>query len=171
MFVATIDGVTMKIRSQFAGTMLFFLACASAHADIFKCTGADGHVMYSNMADKNCKKMNLDPVGSGSGSGSTPAPANKAAAKTPTPESFPKVDDNTQKSRDTDRKRILEGELATEQQNLDQAKKALAEQEAIRTGDEKNYQRVIDRLQPFKDKVALHERNIEAIQKEIAKLR
>lgn len=28
-----------------------------------------------------------------------------------------------------------------------------------------------ERIQPYKDKAALHERNIEAIQKEIAKLR
>ena len=32
-------------------------------------------------------------------------------------------------------------------------------------------QRVLERLEPFKNKVALHERNIEAIQKELAKLR
>jgi hypothetical protein len=31
--------------------------------------------------------------------------------------------------------------------------------------------KVEERLQPYKDKVALHERNIEAIQKEIANLR
>ena len=38
-------------------------------------------------------------------------------------------------------------------------------------GDERNYQRVLERLEPFMNKVALHERNIEAIQKELAKLR
>lgn len=41
----------------------------------------------------------------------------------------------------------------------------------MRSGDERNYQRVLDRLQPFKDKAALHERNIEAIRKEISNLR
>ena len=49
--------------------------------------------------------------------------------------------------------------------------KDLAEQEAVRSGDERNYQRVLERLEPFKNKVALHERNIEAIQKELAKVR
>ncbi len=95
----------------------------------------------------------------------------KAAPRTPTPAVFPRVDDNAQKARDTDRRRILESELAAEQKNLEEAKKALAEQEAVRSGDERNYQRVLDRLQPFKDKVALHERNLEAIRKEIANLR
>ena len=30
--------------------------------------------------------------------------------------------------------------------------------------------KVLERVQPYRDKVALHERNIEAIQKEIARL-
>ena len=38
-------------------------------------------------------------------------------------------------------------------------------------GDEKNYQKYLDRIQGYKDKVALHERNIEALNKELAKLR
>ncbi|MCC6658486.1 MAG: DUF4124 domain-containing protein, partial [Rhodocyclaceae bacterium] len=75
------------------------------------------------------------------------------------------------KARDNDRRKILDQELATEQKMLDEARKALAEQEAVRTGDERNYQRVLDRLQPYKDKVALHERNIEALKKEIGNLR
>ena len=61
--------------------------------------------------------------------------------------------------------------MSAEQSNLQQAKKALAEQEAVREGGERNYQRVLDRLQPYKDKVALHERNIEAIQSELSRLR
>jgi len=152
----------MKPQGLHFSLTLLALVALPAQADIFKCADADGHVTYSNVASKNCKKLNLDPVSS--------APAAKAAARTPTPTAFPKVDDNTQKARDTDRRRILESELAAEQRNLEQAKKDLAEQEAVRSGDERNYQRVLDRLQPFKDKVALHERNIEAIRKEIANL-
>ena len=81
------------------------------------------------------------------------------------------MDDGTQKSRDTDRRRILEGELALEQSALEQAKKELATQETTRNGDERNYQKVIDRVQKYKDTVALHARNVEAIQKEISNLR
>lgn len=153
----------MKAQGLYFSTALLMLAAMSAQADIYKCADADGHVTYSNVATKNCKKLNLEPVNT--------APAAKAAAKTPTPAAFPRVDDGAQKARDTDRRRILEGELAAEQKNLEEAKKALAEQEAVRSGDEKNYQKVLDRLQPFKDKVALHERNLEAIRKEIANLR
>ena len=87
----------------------------------------------------------------------TSVPAPKPAAKVPSPASFPKVGENAQKERDTDRRRILESELDSEQKNLEQAKKDLAEQEGVRSGDERNYQRVLERLEPFKNKVALHE--------------
>ncbi len=158
----------MSFRMRHFPLFLLLLAIAPARADVmYQCIDESGHKSFSNIKSAakgaKCTAMSLgEPVS---------VPATKAAAKTPTPSTFPKVDDNAQKSRDTDRKRILEGELATEQSNLEQAKKELAAQEAVRSGDERNYQRVVERLQPFKDKVALHERNIEAIQKELGKLR
>ena len=99
------------------------------------------------------------------------SPSGSAGSGAPSPAGFPKVGETAQKERDNDRRRILENELEAEKRNLEQARKDLAEQEAIRTGDERNYQRVLDRLEPYKNKVALHERNIEAIEKELAKLR
>jgi hypothetical protein len=42
------------------------------------------------------------------------------------------VQEDTQKARDGDRRHILEQELAGEQRSLEQAKKELAEQEALR---------------------------------------
>ncbi len=136
-----------------------------AWADVYKCVDDDGHVTYTNTkpaAKAKCTMLSRDQRVS-----TVPG----RAANTPSPAGFPKVDGDTQKARDNDRRKILEQELATEQKNLDEAKKELAEQEAVRTGDERNYQRVIERLQPFKDKVALHERNLEALKKEIGNLR
>ena len=158
----------MSVRAWFAVVVLGACVSAPVSADIYKCVGTDGQVMYSNMADKNCKKLSLDPPPPAGGGTSAAA---RPAAKTPTHATFPKVEENAQKARDNDRRRILEGELEAEQKNLEQAKKELAAQEAVRGGDERNYQKVLDRLKPFKDKVALHERNIEAVQKEIARLR
>jgi hypothetical protein len=147
-----------------------FVAGAALAQDIYKCADSDGRVTYSNVPTKTCRKLSLDPV--------NVAPANRASApKTATPSSFPKVDDQTQKSRDSDRRRILETELAAEQKNSEQAKKELAEQEAIVLPSERmqggaiSGGKVQERLQPFKDKVALHQRNVEAIQREITNLR
>lgn len=155
------------------GRCFWLVLCAmsaSAWADVmYQCVDGSGHKTFSNVKlfekGYKCTPMDL---------GAQPQPAASAAkpaAKSPSPASFPKVGESAQKERDNDRQRILESELATEQKNLEQAKKDLAEQEAVRLGGERNYQRALDRLQPYKDKVALHERNIEAIQKELAKLR
>ena len=155
-------------RTHLLAAIATCLLASTAQADIYKCMDDSGHTTYTNgkpeTGQKNCSLMTKDqPV-------STAAPQKKASA-TPTPASFPKVDGDTQKSRDNDRRKILETELATETKSLAAAKKELAEQEATRLGDEKNYQKFIDRVQPYKDKVALHERNIDALNKEIAKLK
>jgi hypothetical protein len=78
------------------------------------------------------------------------------------------VDPKTQRARDDSRRKILEDELANEQRALEKSKDALSEQEAVRNGNERNYQKVLDRLQPYQDAVSQHEKNIDALQKELA---
>ncbi len=149
--------------------LLGTLALPAAANTIYKCTDASGGTLISNTrVDKNCK-----PVVSGPDlSLSTPKPrAATGAAANPSPAGFPRVQEDTQRARDTDRRRILEQEMAGEQRNLAQARKELAEQEAIRNNDERNNQKVTDRLQPYKDRVAQHERNIQQIQRELNNLR
>lgn len=151
----------------FRPLFLLLLGCGFVHADtLYKCTDDTGVVLYTNQkgSAKKCTVLSRDlPV-------STYA-APKQAPRTATPSEFPRVNEDTQKGRDSDRRKILEKELATEQQNLEQAKNELTEGEATRLGSEKNYQRYLDRVQTLKDNVALHERNIEAIKREIANIR
>lgn len=167
----------MNSRRPFFPIALLFLIALPVRADVmYQCIDENGHKSFSNIktSDKSarCTAMDLGPAEPTPAQGST-----KAATKNPTPATFPKVDDNAQRSRDNDRRRILEGELESEQKSLEQAKKDLAQQEANPQPEERikgggiNGAKVEERLQPFKNKVALHERNIEAIQKEIAKLR
>jgi hypothetical protein len=113
----------MKLQDLCLSIALPLLVTVPVHAqDIYKCADGDGRITYSNVPTKSCRKLVLDPVNL--------APAAKPpAARVATPPGFPKVDDQTQKSRDGDRRRILEGELAAEQKNAEQAKKDLAEQE------------------------------------------
>jgi len=137
-----------------------------AWGDTFKCLDANGRATYTNMKEeikgKNCtvvmREISVVPA---------VKPARSAAA-TPTPPGFPKVDPATQRTRDDSRRRILEEELAGEEKALAQAKEELTQQESIRTGDEKNYQRVLDRLQKYKDEVERHDKNVAALKKELS---
>ncbi|MBS1208706.1 MAG: hypothetical protein H6R19_1104 [Proteobacteria bacterium] len=149
--------------------LLTCLLAPTAQADIYKCVDDSGHITYTNdkpaAGQRSCSLMTKDqPVNSA-------APLAPKKATAPSPAGFPKVDSDTQKNRDTDRRKILETELETETKALAAARKELAEQEATRLGDEKNYQKYLDRIQGYKDKVTLHERNVEALNKEIAKLK
>ncbi len=139
---------------------------APAWGDTFKCIDANGRATYTNMKEeakgKNCtlvmREISVVPS----------APAPRAAAANPSPAGFPKIDSATQKTRDGTRRRILEEELRGEEKAVAQAKAELTEQEGIRTGDERNYQRVLDRLQKYKDEVERHEKNVEALKKELS---
>ena len=146
--------------------ILTALIAGTAHAqgttEIWKCKSPDGKWTYTN--DRNeaeklkcetvTRQVNVAPA--------TRAPSGSAG--------FPK-ESTEQRANARERQReVLEKELATEQAALAKAKQDLAEQEAIRNGDERNYARVEQRLQPYKDSVETHEKNIEALRRELANL-
>jgi len=148
-----------------------FLALAllppAAWAETCKYLDKQGNVIYSNTPNnppKGATKVKCfeDPS-------SKPAPVN--AGSSDTKAKPPRVSEETQKTRDEDRRRILDQELADETKQLAQAKEKLAAEEAVRNGNESNYARFLERVQPYRDAVATHERNIEAINREIANLR
>jgi hypothetical protein len=155
-----------------------WLACAALavasgagaqQGTVWKCVGADGRAHYTNIK-KETEGKQCSVVTKEVSVVSSP-PAAHAAGAEKSPSSFPKVDKDTQKARDSGRRKILEDELANEQKGLEAAKAKLAAEEAVRYGDEKNYQRVLDRLKPYQDAVERHERNIAALQRELAGLR
>jgi len=162
----------MKLQ-YLPSALAFLLATGAAYADIFKCVDDYGRTTYTNAkSEKGCKALPNDlPVSSVPSS----VPAKRAIA---TPGSFPRVDGDTQRARDSDRRTILEQELATEQRSLNEAKKDLSQAEAdpetFRTksgGIGRNVAAYDAKVKPLQDKVGLHERNIEALKKEISNLR
>jgi len=129
--------------------------------EIYKCTDKGGRPLYTSdkkdMDGKKCelvsREVNVVPA-------QKPVPAPRAGG-------FPRESASDRAFAKGRQRSILEQELATEEGLLAQAKQALAEQEAIRNGDERNYARVIERLQPYKDNVDLHQKNIEALKREL----
>jgi septal ring factor EnvC (AmiA/AmiB activator) len=86
------------------------------------------------------------------------------------PANFPRETPADRVSSKAKQKDTIEKELTQEEAMLEDARKKLAEQEAIRTGDEKNYSKVIERLKPYKDTVEVHEKNVEALKRELTNL-
>jgi len=140
-----------------------------AATEIFKCKGADGHWTYTNDR-REAEKMKCEVVTRHVNVAPAPSPPRPAATRVPRPTDFPKESASDRASARERQREILEQELASEQTALAKAKQDLAEQEAVRSGGERNYARVEERLQPYKDTVETHEKNVEALRRELNNL-
>ena len=156
------------------------LTTLKAEGQMWQCTEPDGGKRFTNIqADASgCQLMSLRTnIKLPAPSPTLPSPASlpsppslKPARETQNLESFPKISAGMQQQRELDRRKILEKELETEQRNLQEAQHLLADQEATRSGNERNYQRVLDRLAPFQKAVLLHEENVANLRKELTAL-
>ncbi len=157
-------------------SLLLALTASAAQAQLCKYVDEHGNVTYSDAAVKGAKKSScFDPPPVPPAPPPQPARPNTATAPgtaAPAPKGgLPNVDPATQRKRDDSRRKILEEELIVEERALAEARKALTEGEAERRGDERNYQRYLDRIQGLKDRVAQHERNVGALKQELSNLR
>ena len=158
---------------RLAAFLVLALLQPVAWAETCKYLDSEGRVIYSNTPNsppKGATKVKCfeDPALKQAPAGSKNSdaqPGSESKAKSP------RVSESTQKTRDGERRRILEQELADETAELALAKEQLAEQEAVRNGNERNYERFLERVKPYRDAVATHEHNIEAIKHEIANLK
>ena len=168
----------MMLRGLARGLAVAGLMVATTHAlaqgageiqTIWRCIDPSGKTHVTNVKEettgKDCKVIQTQRV-----TVVPPqAPAPKAAAKSPA--GFPKESPEQRASARDRQRTTLESELASEEALLAKAKAELAEQESIRTGDERNYAKVLERLQKYKDNVELHTKNAEELRKELGKLR
>lgn len=144
-------------------TLLLFAPCAVA--DICKYVDAEGNMHYTNVApEKGWKKLSC-----GVGEQARGDPSAKAS---PTPAGFPKVDADTQRGRDGLRRKVLTDELDTEEKLLVEARAAYGDGAPSPLPDEqKDAQKYANRLGKLRQAVSLHEKNIEALRKELAALK
>jgi hypothetical protein len=164
----------LLIMRRFLTFLGFGLALAPALVQaqqditIWSCKDKDGRTHVTNLREdtvgKNCKvvqqtRLQVVPAATQSA---------KPAGKPPTV--FPREDAQTRASAKSRQREILEREVAQEEDSLGKARKELAEQESVRYGDERNYAKVLERLQKYKDAVEVHEKNIESLRRELANL-
>ena len=171
-----------------------------AHAPsttIYKLVDDNGRVTYSNLPMKGAVKIDLDPITTLALPASSPstragianAAANTVANVSQAPPGLPAIDGGTQKKRDDIRRRILEDEARNEEKLLTDAKGALKEQEndrsvimMMRAAAEKQtpaasvearraYDQREEKLKSMQDSIGNHEKNVEAIRKELTALK
>jgi hypothetical protein len=125
---------------------------------MYRCTTASGAAAYFNVPG-----MDNPPSARGSTSSSR---------STPTPAGFPKVDADTQRSRDDMRRRVLSDELAAEEKLLAEARASYANGAPVPLPEEQtNAAKYQERIARLRQAVQLHERNIEALKKELGNTR
>lgn len=138
-------------------------------ASLFKCETAAGVSSFFNVPEITGpgSERAPKPAGSGSGNGAGAAPAPKGSAS-----GFPRIDAETQKGRDDVRRRVLRDELAAEEKLLAEARTAHADGAPAPLPEERaNADKYRERIGRLRQAVVLHERNVDALKKEIAGLR
>ena len=140
------------------------VALAQSATTVYRCDGPDGTPLYQNAPGKGCRQLDLPPINS------VPAAKVPAASGPGSNGQSARVSSSQQRSRDSDRRRILEKELAREQSRLDALRTEYNDGEPERQGDERNYQKYLDRVERLKNEVAQATQNVSSIRREIDSL-
>lgn len=164
----------MKFTALFLGSVtaaalgVSNVAQATVGATMYRCPGNE----YSNTLsakeakDKGCKTIEGAPItiiqGVRPRNAGTPVPTISGPAGT-------RIDPADQRMRDNDARRILEGELRREEDRLGSMKTEFNNGQPERQGNEKNYQKYLDRVTDMKGAITRKEGDIAALKREIAK--
>jgi hypothetical protein len=108
---------------------------------------------------------------SASSSGQPPRKIDGGSSKTPTPANFPRVDGNTQRERDDVRKRVLTEELATEVRMMVESEVNFKSGSAPLPDETLTSPKYLDRMAKLKQTVDNHSKNIQALNKELDRLK
>jgi hypothetical protein len=166
----------MKRSKATVWAWVWSAACAAAAAPalaqgtVYRCPG--NPVLYTDQLsakeanDKGCRTIEGAPITVMQTVKPRPAAAPASAVRG----EGSRVSANDQRARDSDARRILEAELRREEERLAALKKDYNNGEPERQGDERNYQKYLDRVAEMKASIQRKESDIASIKREIEKL-
>jgi len=171
----------MSLRTSLHRCATVLLACAAAQAPalaaeadssvMYRCPGNDyKNTISAKEAEKlGCKRIEGAPVTVIQMT--KPRPSNAAVPSASGGSTGgARVDPVAQRARDSDARRILEGELRSEEEKLAVMQKEFNNGQPERQGDEKNFQKYLDRVSDMRAAIARKQTDIAALQREIKKL-
>ncbi|MFC0251112.1 DUF4124 domain-containing protein [Massilia consociata] len=171
-------GKTITVIRRFGAVLAAGLALhngAQAQSVVYKCVDEQGRVEFTDTSRRGCKALDLPGYAPPPPRASAPIPAVRPSSPGPassvTPASFPRVDTAQQRARDDERREILNDELRLEQKKLADLRRDFNNGEPERQGNERNYAKYQERVAGMRDEIGRTERNIEALQREIANIR
>jgi SMC interacting uncharacterized protein involved in chromosome segregation len=148
-------------------------ALAQGDGQVYRCPG--NPVLYTDAInakearDKGCKQLDGTPITVIAAPKRMPAASTTASSAASRPAET-RIDPNEQRARDSDARRILEGELRREEERLAEMRKEYNNGEPERRGEERNYQKYLDRVTDLKSGIARKESDIAALKRELSKL-
>src|SRR5262245_24440224 len=132
-----------------------------AQGAVYRCPGNN---FTNSISPKEAQTRGCKPVEGGNVTVvSTPRPPAAAPATGPARRPGDKVDPADQRARDSDARRILEDELRKEQDALAALQKEYNNGEPERQGNERNYQKYLDRVAELRAQHTRKESDSEAI--------
>ena len=130
----------------------------------YRCTTSSGAAAYFNVPEAADERTTTPRTPNGR----TTPPAAAPVTSQPSPPGLPRVDSATQKGRDDLRRKVLQDELSTEEKLLLESRTAFANGAPPALADEqKDPQRYADRISKLRQAVQLHERNVDALRREL----
>lgn len=140
---------TRTLLTLLALILLGYLPKATAGTDIYKHVDKEGNITFTNRPVSNAQKFSVASF-SRNTEGLQP--------------SSPRVKETIQKERDAMRRQILKKELVTEEKLFTDIQNFL--EQVISTRESNNHQQKVAQL---RNKLFLHQRNISALRKELAR--
>jgi hypothetical protein len=144
-------------------------AASAQEAVVYKCPGNlyTGTITPKEAADKGCKALEGASVTIIQSAPVRRAPSPSASVPRPADS---RVEPADQRARDADKRRILETELRREEERLAGLKAEYNNGQPERRGDEKNYQKYLDRTAELKAGIERSESDVAALRRELGKL-
>lgn len=158
------------------------LPAAAQAGTVYRCPGPP--VLYTDALtlaearERGCRSIEGAPISvvqsprskPVAGAGSAPASGAPGPMPAVRPSGEGRVDPAAQRQRDSDARRILEAELAREDDKLADARREYNNGEPERRGDERNFQKYQERTSQLKAGIARSESDVAAIKRELAKI-